>query len=80
MLRIRRARLIREARGKSVTEVAAATGISTAALSRFERCERPLSYDATDRLAAYFRVPAKKLREEVEVDASGKVIAGAQAQ
>lgn len=60
----RRARSIREARGLSLSEVARATNVLPDRLSRFERFERLLRYDALARLSRFYKVPIDELLKE----------------
>jgi transcriptional regulator with XRE-family HTH domain len=63
---VRKARLIREAKGMSLGDVEKATGISPASLSRWERGERKwMMYGSMDALAALLGVSLKELMEEV---------------
>jgi transcriptional regulator with XRE-family HTH domain len=64
----RRARVIREAKGLSLTEAAKAAGINKAQLSRFERAERDLFYEAQRALADFYAVTIGELRELVAVE------------
>lgn len=74
LLRIRRAKLMREARGLELQEVASETGIEASHLSRYERMERPLSYEKLKALAAYFGCEIDALHETVLIGADGKLI------
>jgi transcriptional regulator with XRE-family HTH domain len=67
--RIRRARLIREARDESLGDVQKAVGIKRSTLSRFETCQRTLPYDKLRALSAHYNVTIEQLLEELLVDA-----------
>lgn len=66
--RIRRARLIREARGESLGDVFKETGIKRSTLSRFETCQRELPYEKLRALAGHYNVPIDQLLQEVFVN------------
>ncbi|MCX8033420.1 MAG: helix-turn-helix domain-containing protein [Thermoleophilia bacterium] len=57
-------RALRQRRGETLAEVAGATGISTAMLSRIERGERLPSPNLVEALARHFEVPLEYLMRE----------------
>lgn len=59
-----RLRLLRKQRGETLEQVADATGLSIAMLSRVERGERLPSPDTAEALAAYFGLPPEELLGE----------------
>ena len=65
---------MREGRRLEIKEVAAATGIGESHLSRYERCERPLSYDRLKALAGYYDCDIDRLQETVLIDQDGQVL------
>ena len=74
LLRVRRARLIREARGISLDDLHSHTNLKAARVSRFERCERTMAYEALRTLADYYDVPIDVLLEEVLIDGDGQLL------
>ncbi|MDZ4168143.1 MAG: helix-turn-helix transcriptional regulator [Coriobacteriia bacterium] len=59
-----RLRILRKERGETLEQVADATGLSIAMLSRVERGERLPSPDSAEALAAYFGLPPEELLGE----------------
>ena len=57
-------RQLRHARGETLEDVSAATGLSVAMLSRVERGERLPSPDSVEALARHFELPADELLSE----------------
>lgn len=74
LLRIRRARFIREARRLSLEDVSEATGLKKSRLSRYERCERMMTHAALDQLSKMYRQPIDSLNEELLIDGSGRLV------
>lgn len=57
-------RAMRTMRGETLADVARATGISIALLSRIERGERSPSPETVEALAGYFEIPVERLAAE----------------
>jgi transcriptional regulator with XRE-family HTH domain len=64
-------RALREARGMTTEELAAAAGVNTELLARIERGQTSLKIDAAVRIAAALGVPTRELTASAQATAAG---------